>query len=221
MKNRLKSQKGSSLVELIVTLPLAALVFVGVTLSLIHFITTFQEARLYTQLQEDLFTAVETMRYGYAADEFTDNEAMIGLCSANTVIKSNTANNILVSPALADDATNISTYWSRFSCDDNGQLWVKSSHGLNNQFRQPIKIFPSTKTKMIDRNPQFQILNKNTIWEVLESDGNGNPNLLKITLEAQVRFRERQRGQNAEDDLRQNTKTIKYETQVFIANTNV
>ncbi|MHA1922668.1 MAG: PilW family protein [Candidatus Heimdallarchaeota archaeon] len=218
MKNILKSNKGISLIEIIVTLPLATLIFVGVSLSLIHFISTYQETKLYTQLQEDLFTAVETMRQGYAIDEFTKNQALIGLCAANYVEINNANNEITVSPALAEDNTNISNYWSKFSCDDEGQLWVFSSHGLSKTFKRPIKIFPSTPTNLIGNQPQFRILNKNSIWEIQKRDGKGNPVLMRITLEAQVRFRAKQIRQTQEDDLQQNTKTIKYETSVFIGN---
>ena len=93
-----------------------------------------------------------------------------------------------------------------------------SSHGLSKTFKTPVKIFPSTPTKMVGRNPQFQILNKNTIWEVQKRDGKEKPVLMKLTLEAQVRFRKKQRRQTSVDDIRQNTRTIKYETSVFIGN---
>ncbi len=218
MKKILRSNKGISLVEILVTLPLAALVFVGVTLSLLNFITTYQDVKLYTQLQEDLFIAVETMRQGYAIEEYTKGQPLIGLSAAKTIQLSETSNMITISPALADDDANISNHWSRFSCDDGGELWVKSSHGLSKTFKYPVKIFPSTPTKMIGRDPQFKILNKNSIWEIQEVDGKGVPVLIKLTLEAQVRFRQKQRKQTSEDDIRRNTKTIKYETSVYIGN---
>jgi hypothetical protein len=221
MINLIKSRKGISLIEILVTLPLAALVFVGISLAIISFMNTYQETKLYTQIQEDLFTAVETMRMGYANDEYTKGNALIGLSSANSIQFSQSRDAITISPALAQDKLSISNYWSRFSCDSEGQLWVMSSHGLNNTFKKHLLIFPSAPVKMIGRNPQFQILNRNTIWDVQQVDGRGNPTLIKISLEAQVRFREKQRKQTPEDDLRQNTRNIKYETSIFVGNSQI
>ncbi len=218
MKNLIRSNKGISLIELLVSLPLAVLIITGVSFSLLHFINSYQEVKLYTQLQEDLFNAIETMRYGYSYKTYTHDEGLIGLSTAKSVKLSQTVNQIEINPVIVEEGLGTSSYWSRFTLDNNGHLNVTSRYGLQ-QFDEPKQIFPSTPTKMIDNQPQFKILNPYNVWSVEKTDGNGNPVLLKISLEGRVRFRKKGQNQSNEDDIRNNTKTVKYETSVFIGNT--
>ncbi len=214
MKKILRNQKGSSLIEILVGIPLAAVVFAIFGIALSHFIITYQETQLYTQLQEDLFSAIETMRYGYALEGVTDDEGLIGLMTAQTVEFSTSRTDMTIKPIVVNP---IYTYKSVFSVNDDDQLEVRSTYGAK-YFRTPKLVFPSTPTKMIGNQPQFKILNPRNIWTVLKTDNDGNALLLKIEMEAQVRFRERKRGESREEDIRRNTRKIRYETSVFLGN---
>ena len=212
----LKSQKGVSLIEVIAGIPLATLVFAIFTISVLHFVTTFEETKLYTQLQEDLFNTIETMRYGYAYEPHTDNEGLIGLITADSVSIWSTRNTLEMRPIVINQTLK-NDYWCTITLNDDNHLEVNAKYGLKN-FPERKIIFPSTPIKMIGREPQFKILNRGNIWTVEKMSYNGKPLMIKIQLEGQVRFRERRRGQKREDDIRQNTRTIKYETSVFIGN---
>lgn len=214
MKKILRNQKGSSLVEILAGIPLAAVVFAIFGIALSHFIITYQETQLYTQLQEDLFSAIETMRYGYALEGVTDDEGLIGLMTAQTVEFSTSRTDMTIKPIVVDPTYK---YKSVFSVNDDDQLEVHSTYGAK-YFRTPKLVFPSTPTKMIGNQPQFKILNPRNIWTVLKTDNDGNALLLKIEMEAQVRFRERKRGESREEDIRRNIKKIRYETSVFLGN---
>ncbi len=214
MKKILRNQKGISLIEILAGLPLAAVVFAIFGIALSHFIITYQETQLYTQLQEDLFSAIETMRYGYALEGVTDDEGLIGLMTAHTVEFSTSRTDMTIKPIVVDP---IYDYSSVFSVNDDDQLEVRSTYGTK-YFRTPKLVFPSTSTKMIGNQPQFKILNPRNIWTVLKTDNEGNALLLKIELEAQVRFRKKQRGQSGDEDIRRNTRKIRYETSVFLGN---
>ncbi|MCK4312558.1 MAG: hypothetical protein KAW88_07470 [Candidatus Cloacimonetes bacterium] len=212
----LKSQKGVSLIEVIAGIPLATLVFAIFTISVLHFITTFEETRLYTKLQEDLFNAIETMRYGYAYEPHTDNEGLIGLMTADSVNIWSSRNTLEMRPIVINQTLK-KDYWCTITLNDDNHLEVYAKYGLKN-FPERKIVFPSTPKKMIGREPQFKILNRGNIWTVEKMSYNKKPLMIKIQLEGQVRFRERRRGQTREDDIRQNTRTIKYETSVFIGN---
>ena len=214
MKKILRNQKGISLIEILAGIPLAAVVFAIFGIALSHFIITYQETQLYTQLQQDLFNAIETMRYGYALEGVTDDEGLIGLMTAEKVEFSTSRTDMTIKPIVVDPTY---IYKSTFSVNDDKQLEVRSTYGVK-YFRTPKLVFPSTPKKMIGSEPQFKILNPRNIWTVLKTDNEGNALLLKIELEAQVRFRERKRGQSRSEDIRRNTRTIRYETSVFLGN---
>ena len=78
-------------------------------------------------------------------------------------------------------------------------------------------IFPSTPTKYIGRDPQFTIKNPREIWKY---SANSDNLMIDIKLVGQVRFREKLRNQSNEDDIRKNTRTITYETSVFLGNSH-
>lgn len=213
----LKSQKGVSLIEVLAGIPLATLVFAIFTISVLHFVTTFEETKLYKQLQEDLFNAIETMRYGYAYEPYTDNEGLIGLMTADSVNIWSSRNTLEMRPMVINQVLK-NDYWCTITLNNNDQLEVYAKYGLKPPFPDRPVIFPSTPKKLIGREPQFKILNRGNIWTVEKMSYNGKPLMIKIQLEGQVRFRERRRRQTREDDIRQNTRTIKYETSVFIGN---
>ncbi len=209
------NNKGYSLIEIVAGLPLVALVFVIFGVGIVHFTTTFQEVKLYTQLQQDLFDAIEIMRHGYMLDGVTDDEGLIGLTTAKKIDNSSVIS-LKVTPLVLNlDLEEL--YWVTYYVDDNMQLKINGSYGGSKNFDNEL-IYPSTPTKYIGRVPQFTITNPHEIWTVSEYDAHGNALMVDIKLVGQVRFREKMRNQSNEDDLRKNTRSITYETSVFIGN---
>ncbi len=213
----LKNNRGYSLIEIIAGLPLVALVFVIFGIGTVHFVTNFQEVKLYSQLQQDLFDAIEVMRHGYMCQGVTDDEGLIGIATAKKVRVGESRNYIWVYPLTLNE-TEEENYKVRFSVNDNMQLETKGYYGINRY--QNKMVFPTTPIKYIGREPQFKIKNPLQIWTVTETDAQGNPLLLDIKLVGQVRFREKLRSQSNEDDIRRNTRTITYETSIFLGNSH-
>ncbi|MEA2095476.1 MAG: hypothetical protein U9P73_02120 [Candidatus Cloacimonadota bacterium] len=213
----LKNNRGYSLIEIIAGLPLVALVFVVFGIGTVHFVTNFQEVKLYSQLQQDLFDAIEVMRHGYMCDGVTDDEGLIGIATAKKVRVGDSRNSIKVMPITLNTAEEES-YWVKYIVNDDMQLETKGRYGINSYENKVV--FPTTPIKYIGREPQFKIKNPLRIWNVVETDAQGNPLLLDIKLVGQVRFREKLRNQSNEDDIRRNTRTITYETSIFLGNSH-
>ena len=186
-------------------------------IGIVHFTTTYQEIRLYSQLQQDLFEAIEIMRHGYMLDGVTDDEGLIGLTTAKTIDLSSVVE-LEVKPLVLNQNLE-SLYWVRYYVDDTMQLKIRGSYGASKNFNNE-PIFPSSPIKYIGREPQFTIKNSYDIWSITPNttDGNGYPHMIDIKLVGQVRFREKLRNQSNEDDIRKNTRTITYETSVFLGN---
>ncbi|HPR17564.1 MAG TPA: hypothetical protein PLD62_04885 [Candidatus Cloacimonadota bacterium] len=213
------------MIELVAGIPLSTLIFAALILAMLHFIKTYQETRLFLQLQDDLFRAVEYMRYGYPHENQTGDERLIGLLSAKDVYLSANGDYIEITPLVPDESME-SNYWTRFSVNDDDQLEVRSKYG-NSKYIDPIVIFPFTRFTDTERvadivkfgnEPQFKILNPRDIWTVEKTDTAGNPLLINIRLEAQVRYRAKESGQSEREDIAKNTRSIIYETSVFLGN---
>ncbi|MDP8204934.1 MAG: hypothetical protein P9L95_10430 [Candidatus Tenebribacter mawsonii] len=214
----LKNNNGYSLIEIIAGLPLVTLVFVIFGIGIIHFTTTFQEVKLYTQLQQDLFDAIEIMRHGYMYENVTDDEGLIGLTTAKKAVIGTSRNSIKVTPLVLN--LNLEErYWVTYAVNDDSQLEINGQYGLTS-FPERKTIFPSSPAKYIGNQAQFRITNPNQIWDVIHRDAEGNATMVKIKLVGQVRFREKESRQSNEDDVRKNTRTITYETAVFLGNSH-
>lgn len=214
----LRNNKGYSLIEIIAGIPLTVLVFTIFAIGILHFVTTFQEVKLYNQLSQDLFDAIEIMRHGYMYDGVTDDEGLIGFTTAKKVQIGTSRNSIKVTPLV----TNINLeddYWVTYAVNDDKQIEINGQYGFT-PFPERKTIFPSTPINYIDREPQFTIKNPRQIWTVIKQDANYNPLMVNIKLVGQVRFREKTRSQSNEDDIRKNTRTITYETSVFLGNSH-
>ena len=209
----LKNEKGVSLVELIAGIPLAVILFGVLAMSMMHFVKVYQETRLYIQLQEDLYNVIETIRYGYSDEYYNLGEGLIGLITARNVTVSSNRRILTVYPLLVEQNLN---YKCEYIIDDDRQIRVKLYY--KRVMEEPKLIFPSTKPIFFSNEAQFKILNQSTVWSIVESDANGNPEMVKIRLEGQLRYRARQQGQSIAEDIRQNTRTITYETVVFLGN---
>jgi hypothetical protein len=208
----LKNEKGVSLVEVIAGIPLAIILFGILAMAMMHFVKTYQETRLYLQLQEDLYKVVETIRYGYAEEYYNMGDGMIGLMTAREATISPNHRILTVYPLLVEQNPN---FRSVYTINDDQQITVNLYY--QHVMEEPKLIFPSTKPVYFGNESQFKILNKSTCWSIIEADS-GNPMMVKLHLEGQVRYRARQRGQSAAEDLRVNVRSITYETSIFLSN---
>ncbi len=219
MLTRIHNEKGILLPDIVASLPLGVIVMVVMTMSMLNFIFAFQDIQEYTKMQDDLFKAIETIRYGYVQRGInTNNQSLCGLLSANQVTLGEGGSSI----RMKVDSNPANAVESVVSIDAGGTMKLRGSYG-STMFSSPltnsrdIPIFPESNTR-IDGQLKYRITNPSTAFTPREADKNGNVRLLEINLEAQVRFRERRNGQSVEEDVRMNTRTIRYETKVFIGN---
>ncbi len=208
-------QKGVSLIEVVAGIPLTIILFTTMILAMMHFVRTYNETKLFLQLQEDMFQAIETMRYGYASEPETTDDGLIGLVTAKEVIRYGPSS-IELRPLLTN-LTYDDSYKAFFRVNDDKHLVYEGYSGVNDHI-QPVTIFPSTPPKKIGRDWQFQIVNTQDIWRVIDTNSSGFPILMSIKLEARVRFREKSTGQNITEDLNRNTRTCIMKTYVFLEN---
>jgi len=214
---KIKKQDGYSLAELVVALPLSILVIVILTFAIANFATTYQEIQLYTQLQEELFNAIETMRYGYAKEGVTgsfyspenEKEGLIGLLTAKEVTIGLTGKTITIKPINLNPGV---PYYSQFFLDDKNHLRVSGQYGIKTYTNE--LVFPQTARK-IGGEQQFKILD---LYFEPQKVVNNNIYVLGIEIKARVRFREKLDSQSLEEDSQINTKTIEYKTSVYLAN---
>ena len=106
----INNTKGVALLELLAAIPLSILVFVILIVGIVNFVTTYQEVRLFKQLQEELFDTVETLRYGYTKADVTgrpnepdqNKEGLIGLLTARKIDFGTTGSSITIYPPLIE-----------------------------------------------------------------------------------------------------------------------
>lgn len=222
MWNKLNNERGLLLPDLVASLPLGVIVLAVMTFSVINFLVAYEDIRDYTQCQDELFQAVETIRYGYVQSGVVNDRSLCGMMSAN-VVTSSSGNNL----KLEVDGDPMTTILSEYSIDGSGQLSLRGRYGsqlfyVSGSTGNTIKIFP-TSDRRIDGQLKYRIINPNSAFSPLKVDegehGTNRIRLLDINLEAQVRFRERDNGQSTEEDLRVNTRNITYQTKIFIPNT--
>jgi len=210
--NLFKNEKGYSLASLVAGLPLATLVLVIVTLAMVNFVDTYHETRLFNQLQDDVFQAVETMKFGYAIDGVTDNYGLIGLMTAQKVEISNTRDNVKLTPVIVNPGQ---PFNSSFYLDSKGVIRSKGSYAFQSYSGSDHPIFPESSQK-IGNVLQFKC--EELEFLPYKQTVNGSPTLVKIRVVASVRFREKLDGESIDEDLKSNLRTIEYETLVHIAN---
>lgn len=225
MWNKLRNERGMLLPDLVASLPLGVIVLTVMTLSVINFLVAFNDVRDYTQLQDELFQAVETLRYGYVQSGVNTNSvALCGLMTANQVKLGDSRSSM----ELEVDSNPAFPIRSRYWIDSNGMMKMRGNYGsqlfsssITNS--NDIPIFPISDRK-VGGALKFQILNPESAFTPLRVDAASNSTvryvrLLGVDIRAQVRFREREDGQSASDDLRMNTRQIRYQTKIFVPNT--
>ena len=220
MFKKIHNESGILLPDMIASLPLGIIVFAVLAMSVLNFTAAYQDLKEYLKLQDDLFQAIETMRYGYVQGGInTRGQSLNGLLSANQTKIG--ANGSKITMKIDTDPRY--PIESQFSIDGSGVMKLRGNYGTA-MFYSPVThsrdiwIFPAVD-KRIDGVLKYRIINNSSVFTSLEADSNGNVRLLGINLEARVRFRERSNGQSADEDLRINTKTINYSTKVFMGNT--
>jgi len=220
MFKKIHNESGILLPDIVASLPLGVIVFAVLAMSVLNFTAAYQDLKEYTKLQDDLFHAMETIRYGYVQRGInTNDQSLCGLLSANQTIIGDNGYRI----TMKVDTNPQFPIESQISIDGSGALKIRGNYG-STMFSSPltnsqdIAIFPEGSTR-INGVLKYRITNRGSAFTPLKEDNNGNVRLIEINLEAQVRFRERSNGQSADDDLRMNTKTIKYTTNVFMGNT--
>lgn len=209
----INNPSGFSITDLVASLPLAVLVFVILILAMSNFITTYEETKLFTQLQDELFQAVETMRYGDTKKNVTDGEGLIGLLTAERVVISPHRTSITIYPVVVTQGLGGESYRAKFYLSDKGELKAESIYGIKPI--HPHVLFPSG-SKKLGAFQQFRITKLQFIPEKVGSSG--KVYLLGIRIKAEVRFRIRAAKQTLEEDLRKNIRSIEYKTSVFLGN---
>lgn len=210
MRKELKCQKGVALIELVAGLPLAVLILLVVTMAVLNFIKSYQETKLYTQAQDELFDAIETMRYGFTKQGVTDDESLIGVLTTKELTISANRKSMTLKPINLNPGFE---YWSRFFLDDVGYLRVSGQYGLTGYNSQ--LVFPADDLRLTNGQQHFRI----TQLEFVPLKTNNNRvYLLGVNIEVQIRFREKGKDQNAEEDSRTNLKNIEYNTMIFVGN---
>ena len=212
MKHILKDKSGISLVELVASLPLAILVAAMLGIVLINFVTSYQETKLYVQLQEELFSAIETIRYGYLYERFTDDpnddpkykRPIVGLMTTNQVELGVNERTILLKQQDG--------YNARFR-ESSGKLLLDLIHP--NMSETGITIFPSIDQK-VGNDERFELINDDVF--TVEKGSLEKPEMLRIKLKGKVRYRSKSKNQTTEDDERLNTRTVEFETLVYLGN---
>lgn len=209
----IRNQSGFSLTDLVASLPLTGLVFIILVISIVNFGRAYEEVKLYTQLQNELFDAVETMRYGLAKDNVTDNEALIGILAARKVTINPARTQLDIKPLRMTGGLTDDDYKARFWLTDKGELKGWSQYGVKST--GTINVFPSGNNTIGGEN-RFKMTELEFYPKIIDDDG--NIQIVGIKVEAQVRFRGRSEGETEEDDNERNVKTIDYETFVLVGN---
>jgi len=210
-RDKLGKESGVSLIEVAAALPLGALVLVLLAIAISNFLITYEETRLYVQLQEELFNAVESIRYGFAKAGVTEMVGLIGLLSAENVVIRPDRQAITIKPLVIIQGSNEDLYSADFYLE-SGEL--KTSARYNTLYYQNERVFP-TGNRLIGGEKQFRITDLRFTPEKYYYN---DIYILGIDIEARVRFRARSSGQSVEEDLRINTRTINYNTSVFLGN---
>lgn len=211
---KLKNKKGYSLIELIVAIPLLAIVFTTLGLTIAHQVRTYQELKLTSELQTELYNVIDLMRHGLPVEDVTEDEGLIGLSTAMNVKIGFDRKSIEIEPRIT---TLGMPYWVKFFLNSNGELMSSGQYGLKTYTNR--KIFPSDNFGYdgnVGGDPRFKITSF-TISN--ETPTLPKPMKVKIEIEAMVRFREKGRDQSRLEDIEENTHTIYYESIIFLANT--
>lgn len=207
-----RNQSGFSLTDLVASLPLSVLIFVILILAITSFMRTFEETKLFLQLQDELFNAVETIRYGVAKKSVNEDEGLIGLSTARKASISPNRQSIDIWPVIVKQGLGEDSYKASFWLASDGSLRASARYGI--KMLSDYQVFPSGDAR-INNRAQFRI----TSLEFIPEKYNGDTLILVgIRVKAEVRYRAREPEQTQEEDLKKNVRQIEYKTSVFLNN---
>jgi len=218
----LKNNSGTTLIELVASIPLGIIVFLILTIVLINFMTSYNDTRLFIQLQEELFDSIEIIRHGFEYERLTGSsddppgqkKDIIGLLTAKEAVIGTAGRYLEVYPINLQGAGWVSK--AKFYISDNGELKIDLTYPLGHASGERIFPLGEGKNKKIGNELQFRVVNSN-IFSLVKGTPE-KPEMIGIHLIGQVRFREKSKKQSQEEDLRLNTKQIDYYTEVFVGN---
>lgn len=219
----LRDNKGFSLAELVATLPLGILIVTALTVGMIKFSMAYKEITFYSQLQKEVLDTIESIKYGYPKDPYTKNKNLIGLSTAAKIIIPGSqiySQEITIKPPNLSSSSGDSPNYSRFYLNRDGHLMVTSFYGSSSFTEQ---VFPNDSGKL-GKKKRFEILNSDifinsTPHKPSDIQTESNPKLVTIHIIARVRFREKKKDQNTQEDVEKNTKTVDFKATIYAANT--
>ena len=220
MTHKLLNEKGFTLAELMVSVLLVALLGYGFAMAMLQFVISYQETRDFILLQQDMMAVMNIIRKGHAIDGIHNNSynnyPIVGLLTAQRVSFSYSRDSITMSPVRGNDALN--RQWVRVRLEPNtGQVITDYQFGAQSKYG--VVVFPTIKER-VNRENRYRItkLEFVNLTPSLEQ-----PQLIRIIMEGQVRYRERgrtnrRRLMTVEQDQQMNVRKVAYETTVYVGN---
>jgi prepilin-type N-terminal cleavage/methylation domain-containing protein len=224
MIKKIFNQKGFTLSELMAATVLVSLLTYGFAMAMLQFVIAFQENRDLVILQQDMLHVMNHVRQGLIIDGVHNNVhndyPILGLTTAQRVSINHQNNAITMSPVGGSDA--LTRMWSRIRHDQNTGI-VLFDYQFRSQSRFGEVIFPSTRTRQT-RDNRFRMTNLQ-FTDITPGPQQPLPRLIRVSMEGQVRFRERgrinpRRLQTVEQDQKMNIRRIAFETIVYVGNSD-
>jgi type II secretory pathway pseudopilin PulG len=211
---KLFNESGFTIIELLVSTFLSAVLLFGFALAMLQFVVTFQETREFSVLQQDIFYLFDCMRHGHAVSYVSDNKQspLICLLTAKKVNFDNNNGSIHIIPTDGDVGMR---KYAKYTLDNKGQVFLMVQNAAASR---TIQIFPR-KNKNINQKAE----NKYAITEIKYENLSAmeeNVSLLKIEITAKVRHRPKKAKQTNEQDLAQNVRFVHFENTIYIGNTD-
>ncbi len=216
----LKDMRGYTLAELVAVLPMGLIIIAALTVGILHFVKTYQEITMYSELQKETMNTIEVIKYGYPKSPITDNKILIGLSNAyqinfpNSTVHNSAYSEIIIKPVDPNSENGITDSYARYYLNRNNELMLTANYN-GRMFRE--KIFPK-ENKKIGRFWQYEIINKDLFYDVTPNPQSGLVMLIKIHLKTRVRLRKKGKDQNTDEDIKLNTKTVDFETVIYASN---
>ncbi len=212
----INKESGHTLADVVISFPIIGLIIVILSLAMVNFVTTYQEVEAFTRMSTEMFNAIEVIRHGNVFEDRNEPNPvpLLGVLTADT-LTIGLDRSLNVKPKLPDTRN----YYSKFYVKNNILFAdVKSGH----KTKYNLRLFP-VEDREIGENPEIEILNPKHIFSNRTPNLPNTPSqipqdkicLLGVELKAKVRFRSRLDKQSVEEDIRFNTRTIRYTTRIF------
>jgi hypothetical protein len=201
---------------------LVSLLTYGFAMAMLQFVIAYQENRDIIQLQRDMLFVMENIRHGLHIEGVHTNPyndyPLIGLQTAQRVSINHLQNSITMSPIRGSDP--MTRMWVRVKHEPNTGRVLMDFQFIN-QTKLGVVIFPSSQAQ-IGRESRFRMTR---LQFTNETPGEEQPQLIRVRMEGQVRFRQRgrinpRRLMTVEQDQKMNIRRIVFETYVYVGNSN-